>query len=78
MRPDRIRHGPAGGQAERSKLCQKTRQWPVSYLIVEFPGSKMTGEGFPILVDLVNSGVIRVLDLRFMTKARTEQYEPSN
>ncbi len=42
---------------------------PVSYLIVEFPGSKMTGEGFPILVDLVNSGVIRVLDLRFMTKA---------
>ncbi|HTT88874.1 MAG TPA: hypothetical protein VMF65_04910 [Acidimicrobiales bacterium] len=29
---------------------------PISYLIVEFPGSKMTGEGFPILVDLVNQG----------------------
>jgi hypothetical protein len=41
---------------------------PVSYLIVEFPGSKMTGEGFPILVDLVNRGVIRILDLRFITK----------
>lgn len=26
---------------------------PVSYLIVEFPGNKMTGEGFPILIDLV-------------------------
>jgi hypothetical protein len=41
---------------------------PISYLIVEFPGSKMTGEGFPILVDLVDRGLIRILDLRFFTK----------
>jgi hypothetical protein len=41
---------------------------PISYLIVEFPGSKMTGEGFSILVDLVDKGVIRILDLRFITK----------
>jgi uncharacterized protein DUF6325 len=41
---------------------------PVSYLIVEFPGSKMTGEGFPILVDLADRGVIRILDLRFVTR----------
>jgi hypothetical protein len=41
---------------------------PVSYLIVEFPGSKMTGEGLPILVDLVNQGVIRILDLTFVTR----------
>jgi len=41
---------------------------PVGYLIVEFPGSKMTGEGLPILVDLVESGVIRILDLIFITK----------
>lgn len=41
---------------------------PVSYLIVEFPGNKMTGEGFPILVDLVDRGVIRILDLAFVTK----------
>jgi hypothetical protein len=27
---------------------------PISYLIVEFPGNKMTGEGLPILVDLVD------------------------
>ena len=42
---------------------------PVGYLIVEFPGSKMTGEGLPILVDLVERGVIRILDLIFITKA---------
>lgn len=43
---------------------------PVSYLIVEFPGSKMTGEAFPILVDLVDRGLIRILDLEFFTRDR--------
>jgi hypothetical protein len=28
----------------------------------------MTGEGFPILVDLVDRGVIRILDLTFVTR----------
>ncbi len=42
---------------------------PISYLIVEFPGNKMTGEGLPILVDLVEKGLIRILDLTFVTKA---------
>jgi hypothetical protein len=42
---------------------------PISYLIVEFPGSKMTGEGLPILVDLVEQGLIRILDLTFVSRA---------
>jgi hypothetical protein len=41
---------------------------PISYLIVEFPGSKMTGEGLPILVDLVDRGLIRILDLLFVKR----------
>ncbi|WNM30380.1 DUF6325 family protein [Streptomyces sp. Li-HN-5-11] len=41
---------------------------PVDYLIVEFPGSRMTGEGLPLLVDLVERGIIRVLDLVFVRK----------
>ena len=41
---------------------------PIDYIVVEFPGSKMTGEGFPILLDLVDQGIIRVLDLVFVTK----------
>jgi Family of unknown function (DUF6325) len=40
---------------------------PISYLIVEFPGNKMTGEGLSALIDLVDRGLIRILDLRFVT-----------
>jgi uncharacterized membrane protein len=42
---------------------------PISYLIVQFPGNKMTGEGFARLVDLVDRGLIRILDLTFVTRA---------
>lgn len=41
---------------------------PVGYLVVEFPGNRMTGEGFPILLDLVDRGLIRILDLVFVRK----------
>jgi hypothetical protein len=41
---------------------------PVDYLIVEFPGNRMTGEGIPLLLDLVNRGIIRILDLAFIRK----------
>lgn len=41
---------------------------PIAYLIVEFPGNKMTGEGLPILVDLVDRGLIRIVDLAFVRK----------
>lgn len=41
---------------------------PIDYIVVEFPGSKMTGEGFPLLIDLVDRGIIRILDLAFVTK----------
>ncbi|WP_354637826.1 DUF6325 family protein [Kitasatospora camelliae] len=41
---------------------------PIDYLVVEFPGSKMTGEGLPILLDLVDRGIIRILDLTFVKK----------
>jgi hypothetical protein len=43
---------------------------PISYLVVEFPGSKMTGEGLSHLVDLVEQGVIRILDLIFVAKSQ--------
>jgi len=41
---------------------------PIDYLVIEFPGNRMTGEGWPLLVDLVDRGVIRLLDLMFISK----------
>ena len=42
---------------------------PVDYLLIEWPGRQPTGEAAPIVVDLVERGIIRVLDLAFITKA---------
>ena len=41
---------------------------PIDYLVVEFPGSRMTGEGLPLLIDLVDRGIIRILDFVFVKK----------
>jgi hypothetical protein len=41
---------------------------PVDYLVVEFPGNRMTGKGLPLLLDLVDRGIIRILDFAFVTK----------
>jgi hypothetical protein len=35
---------------------------PVDFVVIEFPDAQFTGEGLPILLDLVAQGVIRVLD----------------
>jgi hypothetical protein len=35
---------------------------PIDYLVVEYPGSHFTGEGLALLVDLVDRGIIRILD----------------
>ncbi|MCM1950481.1 DUF6325 family protein [Streptomyces sp. G2] len=41
---------------------------PVDFLILEFPGNRMTGEGLTLLLDLVERRVIRILDLSFIRK----------
>ena len=38
---------------------------PIDYLALEFPQAKITGEGMAALLDLVERGIIRILDLRF-------------
>jgi hypothetical protein len=41
---------------------------PVDWIVVEFPGSKFNGEIAPALADLVERGLIRVLDLLVLKK----------
>lgn len=41
---------------------------PVEMLVVKFPGNQFTGELAPALQDLVDTGLIRVIDLLFVLK----------
>ena len=41
---------------------------PVDYLVVEVPGNRMKGEALSRLIDLVDAGTIRILDLVFVRR----------
>ncbi len=48
---------------------------PVDYLVVEFPGSNFNGEILPELVDLVQRGIVKVLDLVLIKKEEDGSFE---
>ncbi|MFW0787159.1 DUF6325 family protein [Gordonia sp. CPCC 206044] len=41
---------------------------PIDYVVVEWADRQPSGEAIPHLVDLVDRGIIRILDLVFVTK----------
>jgi hypothetical protein len=41
---------------------------PVEYLILGFPGNKFTGQIVPELAKLIDSGLVRIIDLTFIMK----------
>jgi uncharacterized membrane protein len=41
---------------------------PVDYILVEWSGRQPSGEALPHLVHLVEAGIIRILDIAFITK----------
>ena len=44
---------------------------PIDYLVMEWSGDQpVTGEVMPLIVDLADRGVIRVLDIAFVSKER--------
>jgi hypothetical protein len=47
---------------------QLAEMGPIDYLLVEWPGRQPNGEVAPHLVDLVDRGLIRILDLAFIAK----------
>jgi uncharacterized protein DUF6325 len=49
-------------------ITQVDELGPVDYIVVEFPGSKFSGEIAPALRDLVERGLVRVLDLLVLKK----------
>ena len=41
---------------------------PIDYVVLEWPGRQPTGEVAPLIVDLADRGIIRILDVAFMVK----------
>jgi hypothetical protein len=41
---------------------------PIDYLVVEWPNRQPNGEAAPLLVDLVDRGLIGIIDLTFLAK----------
>lgn len=48
---------------------------PIDFLLLEFPGDRLTGEAARALKDLVDRGVVRLYDLMVISKARDGSVE---
>ncbi len=49
-------------------MDESVEMGPIDYLLVEWPGRQPNGEVAPHLIDLVERGLIRILDLAFVAK----------
>jgi uncharacterized membrane protein len=47
---------------------------PIDYLAVEFPDGQLKGEGLRALLDLVDRGIIQILDLRVVKREPDGSY----
>lgn len=41
---------------------------PIDYIVIEWTDKQPTGEAIPHLIELVDSGIVRIIDLAFITK----------
>lgn len=41
---------------------------PIDYVVIEWPDRQPNGEAMPLLLDLVDRGIIRILDIALMAK----------
>lgn len=48
---------------------------PVEYIVIGFPGNRFKGEIVPALAELIESGLIRILDLVFVKKGQDGMVE---
>jgi hypothetical protein len=55
--------------ADLAQAAELDEMGPVDYIVLAFPTSRMTGEALPMLIDLVDRGIIRILDLVFLQKS---------
>jgi uncharacterized protein DUF6325 len=44
---------------------------PIDYIVIEWPSGQPTGEAAPMILALVERGIIRILDIAFLAKDET-------
>jgi Family of unknown function (DUF6325) len=59
-----------GNHAEEEAVSaeQFDEMGPIDYVVLEWPGTQPQGEVAPLIIDLVDRGIIRVLDIAFVAK----------
>lgn len=48
---------------------------PIDYLVIEYPDGQPTGEAIPHLIDLVDAGIVRILDVAILGKSDEGEVE---
>ena len=64
-RPKLGRPESEGGAVDRSDFDE---MGPIDYVVIEWTGRQPNGEAMPMILDLVDRGVIRILDIAFLVK----------
>ena len=49
-------------------MTELAEMGPIDYIVIEWPDRQPSGEAAPLLMDLVDRGIVRVLDIAFLTK----------
>jgi uncharacterized membrane protein len=55
-------------EEDRMTLEDLEEMGPVDYVVLEWPHQQPTGEVAPLILDLVQRGIIRILDVAFIAK----------
>jgi hypothetical protein len=75
IHPERVKRGASAGfsvahghrRTEATMAAQEEELGPVDIVVIGYPAdAPMTGEAIPLLLDLVDQGIIRVLDVLFV------------
>lgn len=51
-----------------TRETQRASIGPVEYVLIEFPGNRFNGDIAPALTDLVDAGLVRIIDVVFVIK----------
>jgi Family of unknown function (DUF6325) len=58
-------HVEKGGAVDREQLEE---MGPVDYVVLEWPDQQPTGEAVPLILDAVDRGIIRIIDVALLAK----------